>query len=59
MLTATIIPVAVLALLLGLRVLPESTAPERIRLDVVGAILAAAFLIGLCALRWPRARASP
>ncbi|REF30045.1 MFS transporter [Calidifontibacter indicus] len=35
------VPVAVLALALGLRFLPESHAPGRSRLDVVGALLAA------------------
>lgn len=35
------VPVAVLALALGLRFLPESHAPGRTRLDVVGALLAA------------------
>lgn len=34
------VPVAVLALALGLRFLPESHAPGRTRLDVVGALLA-------------------
>lgn len=34
------IPVAVLALTLGVRVLPESQAPARSRLDVAGALLA-------------------
>jgi len=35
------VPVAVLALALGVRFLPESHAPGRTRLDVVGALLAA------------------
>lgn len=35
------IPVAAVALALGARVLPESTAPERARLDVAGAVLSA------------------
>jgi EmrB/QacA subfamily drug resistance transporter len=39
------IPVAAVALLLGLRVLPESTAPDRTRLDVTGALLAAAAVV--------------
>lgn len=36
------IPVAVIALVLGVRVLPESHALSRSRLDVIGAVLAAA-----------------
>ncbi|XVV16319.1 MFS transporter [Actinoplanes sp. CA-131856] len=39
------IPVALVALILGLRVLPESTAPERARPDVVGAILSAGAVV--------------
>jgi EmrB/QacA subfamily drug resistance transporter len=39
------IPVAVIALVLGSRVLPESHAPVRARLDVVGAVLAAAGVV--------------
>lgn len=35
------VPVAVVALLLGVRVLPESHTPVRVRLDVTGVILAA------------------
>ncbi|MFB7917910.1 MFS transporter [Streptomyces sp. NPDC056061] len=35
------VPVAVVALLLGMRVLPESTAERRARLDVPGAVLSA------------------
>lgn len=41
------IPVAVLALLLGARALPESTAPTRSRLDVTGAALAALAILAI------------
>ncbi|MFG1991961.1 MFS transporter [Actinoplanes sp. NPDC048988] len=39
------IPVAVVALVVGIRVLPESTAPERARLDVAGALLSAGAVV--------------
>ncbi|MEV4282128.1 MFS transporter [Actinoplanes xinjiangensis] len=39
------IPVALVALVLGSRVLPESTAPERARPDVVGAVLSAVAVV--------------
>ncbi|SHN44677.1 MFS transporter [Cryptosporangium aurantiacum] len=39
------VPVAAVALLLGARVLPESTAPVRARLDFTGAVLAAAAVV--------------
>ncbi|SCL66373.1 drug resistance transporter, EmrB/QacA subfamily [Micromonospora citrea] len=39
------IPVAVVAIVLGVRVLPESTAPVRARLDVAGAVLSAAGVV--------------
>lgn len=39
------VPIAVVALVLGARVLPESTARQRARLDVVGALLAATAVV--------------
>ncbi|WP_067852208.1 MFS transporter [Nocardia shimofusensis] len=39
------IPVAVVALVLGIRVLPESTAPARARLDIIGALVSAAAVV--------------
>lgn len=39
------IPVALIALVLGIRVLPESTAPERARLDLTGAVLSAVAVV--------------
>lgn len=39
------VPVALLALALGMRALPESHAPTRSRLDVIGAVLAAAGVV--------------
>ena len=39
------VPVAILALALGLSVLPQSTAPARVRLDLTGAAVAAAAVV--------------
>lgn len=41
------VPVAVVAIALGLRVLPESTARQRARLDVVGAVWSAAAIVAI------------
>jgi MFS family permease len=53
------VPIGVAAVVAGLLVLPESTAPDRPRLDLIGAILSAA---GLALVLYPlaqgRARAS-